>query len=327
MKALVLENYNASFVLKDIDKPASKPGEVLVKVKASGINPLDLKIKAGQAAHAHTQLPAILGIDMAGVVEAVGEGITPFKPGDRVFGMTGGIAGIPGSLAEYASVDAALLAKMPANISFKQAAALPLVLITAWEALVDKANVGPGKTVLIHGGAGGVGHIAVQLAVARGAKVFTTVSHENESLITGYGAIPIFYKESSVEEYVNQRTNGDGFDIVLDTVGGAVLDDSFRAVKRYTGHAVSILGWGTHSLAPLSFRGGTYSGVFTLYPLISGEGRAHHGQILADAGRLIEAGKLLPNVDERTFGLADVEEAYAIQAAGGSRGKLVVDID
>jgi NADPH:quinone reductase len=326
MKALLLSAYNTPYQLVELPTPVAGPRQVLVRIAASGINPLDLKIKSGLAGHAQTKLPAILGIDMAGTVEAVGEGVTGFRPGDEVYGMTGGIAGVPGSLAEYAAVDAALLALKPKNLSMRQAATLPLVLITAWEGLVDRAHVGPGKTVLIHGGAGGVGHIAVQLAVAKGAAVFATVTPGRNELIEGYGAVPIDYTRMSVEEYMLEYTGGEGFDIVLDTVGGAVLDTSFKAAKRYTGHVVSILGWGSHSLAPLSFRGATYSGVFTLYPLISGKGRAHHGEILREAARLAEAGKLLPLLDNRRFTLDTVDEAYDAAASRGVAGKLVVDV-
>jgi NADPH:quinone reductase len=326
MKALLLSAYNAPYQLVEMPTPVAGPRQVLVRIAASGINPLDLKIRMGLAGHAQTKLPAILGVDMAGTVEAVGEGVTGFRPGDEVYGMTGGIAGVPGSLAEYAAVDAALLALKPKNLSMRQAAALPLVLITAWEGLVDRAHVGPGKTVLIHGGAGGVGHIAVQLAVAKGAAVFSTVTPERNELIEGYGAVPIDYTRMSVEEYMLEYTGGEGFDIILDTVGGAVLDTSFKAAKRYTGHVVSILGWGSHSLAPLSFRGATYSGVFTLYPLISGKGRAHHGEILREAARLAEGGKLLPLLDNRRFTLDTIDEAYDAAASGGIAGKLVVDV-
>jgi NADPH2:quinone reductase len=326
MRALLLEEFNTPYRLVELPTPVAGQRQVLVRIAASAINPLDLKIMVGLAGHAQTKLPAILGIDMAGVVEAVGEGVTGFRPGDEVYGMTGGIAGVPGSLAEYAAVDQQLLALKPKNLSMRQAAALPLVFITAWEGLVDRAQVGPGKTVLIHGGAGGVGHIAVQLAVARGAEVFATVTPGKNELIDGYGAIPIDYTRMSVEEYMLEYTGGDGFDIVLDTVGGAVLDASFKAAKRYTGHVVSILGWGTHSLAPLSFRGATYSGVFTLYPLISGKARAHHGEILREASHLAEAGLILPLLDSRHFTLDTIAEAYDAMASRGVDGKLVVDV-
>ena len=328
MKALVLNGFNTPFELKEIAKPVAQKGEVLVKIMASGVNPLDLKIKSGQAAHAQPKMPgAILGIDMAGVVVAVGEDVNAFAVGDEVYGMVGGIAGVQGTLSEYAAVDADLLAIKPANLTFKEAAALPLITITAWEALVDRANIGPGSTVLVHGGAGGVGHIAIQIAVSKGAAVYTTVSPEQAAVVRNYGAIPIDRTKYDVEGYVAEFTKGEGFDVILDTIGGAVLDASFTAVKRYTGHVVSILGWGSHSLAPLSFRGASYSGVFTLYPLISGNGRRHHGEILTETTKLIQAGKMRPVVDERTFSLETIDEAYKAMEDGSAKGKIVISIN
>lgn len=327
MKALILENFNEAYVLKEIDQPIAGKGQVLVKIKASGVNPIDLKINVGQAAHAKTTLPAILGIDMAGIVEAVGEGVTRFKVGDEVYGMTGGIAGVQGSLAEYAAVDADLLAIKPKNLSMHEAAAIPLIFITAWEGLVDRANVKEGKKVLIHGGAGGVGHIAIQIAKARGAQVFSTVDPDKNELILSYGATPIDYLKSSVEDYVKEHTKGEGFDIIYDTVGGEILDASFKAARQYLGHVLSILGWGTHSIAPLSFHGATYSGVFALYPLISGKGRAHHGEILAEATKLIESGKVIPLVDAQQYTLESIKDAYQAQEHRTAKGKIVIDVD
>jgi NADPH2:quinone reductase len=130
-----------------------------VRIKASGVNPLDLKIRSGSAPHARHPLPAILGMDLAGIVEQVGPGVTGFKAGDEVYGLTGGIGGLQGSLAEFAAVDADLLARKPSSLDMREAAAVPLVVITAWEGLVDRANVQAGQTVLIHG-AGGVGQMA-----------------------------------------------------------------------------------------------------------------------------------------------------------------------
>lgn len=326
MKALILENHNAPFVLKDIADPIPGREEVLVRIMASGINPLDLKIRAGQAAHAKVPLPAVLGIDMAGIVEKVGEGVTGFKPGDEVYGMTGGVGGVQGSLAELAAVDARLLALKPTNLSMREAAAIPLSFITAWEGLVDRADVREGKTVLIHGGSGGVGHIAVQLAVARGATVFATDRGGKKDLIESYSASAIDFTTVTVEEYVQEYSGGEGFDIVYDTVGGATLDASFRAVKIYTGHAVSVLGWGTHSLAPLSFRAATYSGVFTLLPLLSGKGRAHHGDIMKEATALIETGKVTPLMDVNTYTMETVEAAYKAMEERTARGKVVIGI-
>jgi NADPH2:quinone reductase len=325
MKALILTDFNTPYQLQEIEKPVAGNGEVLVKIMASGINPLDLKIQAGQAAHAKAVLPAILGIDMAGIVEAVGKGVTGFKLGDEVYGMTGGIAGVQGSLAQYAAVDADLLALKPSGLTMKQAAALPLIFITAWEGLVDRAQVSTDKTVLIHGGAGGVGHIAVQIAKALGAKVFATVAPKDFDLIKSYGATPIDYN-TPVEGYVQQHTQGEGFDIILDTVGGAVLDSSFKAAKQYTGHVASILGWGNHALAPLSFRGATYSGVFTLYPLISGKNRKQHGEILRKAAEMVDNKQLRPIVDQENYTLETIGAAYDAITNGKTKGKVVVFI-
>jgi len=326
MKALILNTFGAPYEIADIPQPQPQKGEVLVKIAASGVNPLDLKIKAGQAAHAKVTLPAILGIDMAGTVVATGEGVTTFAPGDEVYGMTGGVAGVQGSLAEYAAVDASLLAKKPANLTMLEAAALPLILITAWEGLVDRAGVSPGKTVLVHGGAGGVGHIAIQLAKAKGAEVFTTVKPSRHALAQKFGATPIDYTRLSVEEYVKAYTGGEGFDIVYDTLGGETLDNSFKAVRTYLGHVVSILGWGTHSLAPLSFRGASYSGVFTLLPLITGRGRAHHGEILKQAATLAEAGQLRPLLDPINYTMDTIEDAYTAMQNRTAEGKIVISL-
>ncbi|MBR0832883.1 zinc-dependent alcohol dehydrogenase family protein [Bradyrhizobium manausense] len=324
MRASVLETHNAPLRLSTISMPEIGPREVLVHVRASGVNPLDTKIHAGTAAHARHPLPAIPGIDLAGVVEQTGREVSRFKAGDEVYGMTGGVGGVQGSLAEFAAVDADLLALKPANLSVREAAALPLIFITAWEGLIDRAALKEGQKVLIHGGAGGVGHVAIQIARAIGADVFATGSLAQRATIERFGATFID-RDTAVEAYVADHTGGRGFDVVYDTVGGKVLDLSFAAVRRF-GHVVSALGWGTHALAPLSFRAATYSGVFTLLPLLSGEGRAHHGEIMAEATRLAEAGKLLPLLDARRFTMESVGEAYALIRAHAAKGKLVVDI-
>ena len=326
MKALVLKNYGEPFVLKNIDCPKPKEGEVLVQIRAASVNPLDTKIKTGNAGHAKTELPAILGIDMAGVVIQVGKGVIGFKAGDEVYGMTGGIAGVQGSLAEYAAVDADLLALKPTNLTMQEAAAVPLGFITAWEGLVDRAKITEDKTVLIHGGTGGVGHIAVQIAVAKGATVFATDVAARKEIVEDFGATAIDYMTESVEEYMARHTAGEGFDIVFDTVGGPTLDASFKATKTYHGHVVSILGWGTHSIAPLSFRGATYSGVFTLLPLITGKHRAHHGEIMREATALIEAGKIKPIIDPTNYSFETIEAAYKAVETGTANGKVIITI-
>jgi NADPH:quinone reductase len=322
MKTYVVEVANGPFQEIEAMKPKPLRGHVLVKISASGVNPLDTKIRAGQAGHAKQPLPAVLGLDMAGIVQDVGPGVTAFQPGDEVFGMIGGVGGMQGTLAEYISADAALLAPKPKTLNMQQAAALPLVAITAWEGLVDRAKVHAGQTVLVHAGAGGVGYAAVQIALAFGAKVYATVSQDKRSLVEDLGSTSID-RNQMVEEYVRACTAGEGFDIVYDTLGGAVLDASFAAVKRYTGHAVSCLGWGSHALAPLSFRGATYSGVFTLFPLLSGVGRAHHGEILREISKLAEKNKIQPRLATEQFGRDDIAAAYDL-VARGSKGKVVV---
>jgi len=324
MKAAVLETYGAPFRISDIPVPEPGPAEVLVRIAASSVNPLDTKIHAGAAAHARHPLPAILGIDLAGTVEAVGAAVTGFRPGDEVYGMVGGVGRLQGTLAEYAAVDADLLAVKPANLLMPEAAALPSVLITAWQGLVDRMTIGADETLLIQGGAGGVGHIAIQLARHFGAKVFATGSRHSRTVIERLGATFIDRSEP-VADYVLRLTGGRGFDRVYDTVGGEALDASFQAVRRF-GHVVSCLGWGTHTLAPLSFKEATYSGVFTLPPLLSGEGRRHHREILEKAKPLVESGQLIPVLDERRFTLNNMCDAYRIVKAGAARGKLVVEI-
>ncbi len=325
MKAAILESHGAPFRVTDVAQPIAGPGEVLVRIAASGVNPLDVKISEGAAAHAKQPLPAILGIDLAGTVESVGPGVTTFRKGDEVYGMTGGVGGHQGSLAEFTAVDARLLAPKPSNLSMREAAALPLIFITAWEGLVDRAGVKAGQKVLVQGGAGGVGHVAIQIAKAFGAEVSATESEPKRALVEQLGARFVDYRSETVENYVQRLTTGKGFDLVYDTAGGATLDASFKAIRRF-GHVVSALGWGNHALAPLSFKAGTYSGVFTLLPLLTGEGREHHGEILREATKLIEAGKVMPILDSRRFTLETVGDAHAAIRDRSAKGKLVVEI-
>lgn len=323
MQAAILEQYGADFRVGELPRPAPAPGEVLLRVAASAVNPLDLKIRAGLAEHARHPLPAILGIDMAGIVEQVGAGVQAFKVGDAVYGMTGGVGGVQGSLAQYAAVDARLLSHKPARFDLRESASLPLAFITAWEGLVDRAKLQAGQTVLVQG-SGGVGNAVIQLARALGAQVFAVGAAARAEAIRSWGATPID-RDTPVEDYVRDHTQGAGFDIVFDTAGGASLDASFRAVKRF-GHVTSALGWGTHALAPLSFRAASYSGVFTLLPLLTGVGREHHGFILGEITRLANEGRIVPQVDPRHFSLASVADAYALQERQQAQGKLVVDV-
>ena len=325
MWAYRVERPDGPFQKDEVARPQPGVREVLVRIHASSVNPLDLKIRAGKASHAKQPLPATLGLDMAGVVEEVGPGVTSFQPGDEVYGMVGGVGGMQGTQAEYVAADADLLAHKPRKLSMREAAALPLITITAWEGLVDRAKVREGQSVLVHAGAGGVGYVAIQLARSFGARVFATVSSEKTQIVEALGAAAIDYKRFSPDQYVTEATGGAGFDIVYDTVGGPTLDASFVAVKRYTGHVVSCLGWGTHALAPLSFRGATYSGVFTLMPLLTGRDRAHHGKILTSAAALADAGKLRPLLNAQAFAVDRITEAYEV-VGSSPVGKVVLEV-
>ena len=171
MLAAIAESAQAPLAVRHIARPVPAKGQVLVRVHAAGVNPLDTKIATGAGAHARQTLPAVLGLDLAGTVVELGEAVEGFSPGQEVFGMAGGIGGAQGTLAEYIAVDARLIAEKPQALGMREAAALPLAFITAWEGLVDRANVRASQRVLIHGGAGGVGQGAVQLARAGGGDV------------------------------------------------------------------------------------------------------------------------------------------------------------
>lgn len=325
MKALFTNTYESDFVTTEIAKPSPKKGEVLVKIHASGVNPIDNKIRLGLSPYASPVLPAILGTDLAGVIEEIGEGVTEFKVGDEVYGLAGGVLGVQGTLAEYTAVDADLLAKKPKNLTMKEAAGIPLVLLTAWEGLIDRAKVKKGDKVLVHAGAGGVGHMVVQLAKIFGADVYATVSSQKAEIVKGFGATSIDYKTETVENYVNQYTDGKGFDIIYDTVGGQSLDESFSAIRHY-GQIASCYAFGTHTLATGSLRSASLHGVFVLHPMIGNEGRKHHGDILKEATKLIEEGKLKPLIDSRKFTLDNAMEAHKAVSDGSSIGKIVIDI-
>lgn len=324
MHALIVDAPNGPFRAIDLPIPQAGSGEVVVRVLASGINPLDTKIRAGAAAHARHPLPAVLGIDLAGIVDHVGAGVQHIAPGDAVWAMAGGVGGVSGTMAEYVAVDASLVSRKPANLSMREAAALPLAVITAWEGMVDNANVQAGDAVLVIGAAGGVGHVAVQIALARGAVVYGIAGADAADYLHSIGAVPIS-RDTPVEAYVKEFTDGRGFDVVYDCAGA--LDAAFHAVRQH-GRVTSALGWGTVSLAPLSFRSASYSGVFTLRPLLGGEGRRAHGLILDQARVLAEQGKLVPRMDERRFTLteADAEAAHQLVGSGAVQGKLVLEL-
>src|SRR6202011_4421145 len=179
----LVETPGEKFTESEVPIRSLQSNEVLVRIAASGVNPLDTKIRAGKATHAKQPLPAVLGLDMAGTVEEAGSGVTTFRVGEEVYGLVGGVGGRQGTLAEFVIADAGLLAREPGNLSFREAAAVPLLTITAWEGLVDRAQVHATEKVLIHAGAGGVGHVAVQIARAFEAEVFATVSPSKKDIV------------------------------------------------------------------------------------------------------------------------------------------------
>ncbi|MBC8350299.1 MAG: zinc-dependent alcohol dehydrogenase family protein [Verrucomicrobia bacterium] len=326
MKAIILHAHGGPelFRIEDRPKPEIKPGHVLIRVAASSVNPVDFKIRQGLIPIG-PELPGILHGDMSGTVEEVGEGVEGFTEGDEVYGCIGGFKDLPGVLADYALADARLLARKPTNLSMIEAAALPLVTITAWNALMDRAQVSEGQRVLVHAAAGGVGHIALQIAKAAGAEVHVTASSEEKiALGRELGAdVGINYKEATVEEYVAAHTNGEGYDVVFDTVGTTRLDDSFQAAK-IGGTVVSIAARSTHDLTHVHVRALTLHVVFMLLPLARNIGREHHGAILRQATQLVEAGKLRPHLHTEVFPFERVGDAHALLESGGTFGKIVL---
>lgn len=324
---MVIEKFGGAdaFHEREVPNPILKPGHVLIRVAATSVNPLDCKVRSGFFHPITHPFPAILHGDVAGTVSAVGGGVSKFKVGDEVYGCAGGIGSYQGSLAEFMLADADLLAHKPKKLTMRQAAALPLVAITAWEALIDRAKIREGQNVLIHAGTGGVGHIAIQLAKWKKAKVYTTVSSEEKgSMAKSLGADElIFYKKESVEEYLQRCTGGAGFDVVFDTLGNATLDASMQAISHF-GHVVSILGGSTHDLTPLFRKNGTLHMVIMLAPLLSGAGRSAQGKILETVAELADRGLIRPLLDAHVFNFTQVGKAHGHLESGKAVGKIVL---
>ena len=327
MKAQVIKKFGnpTVFEIAEVPKPEAIFGHVIIQVKATSVNPIDTKVRGGAVPAVAPEFPAVLHGDVAGVVVDVGEGVTEFKAGDEVFGCAGGFKGTGGALAEYMLADAQLLAPKPKNLTMSQAAALPLVTITAWESLYNRANVQNGQTVLIHAATGGVGHVAIQLAKLAGAKVFTTASSEEKlSIGKRMGAdVAINYREQTVDEYVKEHTGGKGFDVVFDTVGGENLDRSFQAAATY-GTVLAIAARSSHDLSPLHAKALSLHITFMLLKVMNKEQRQEYGKILREVSNLVEEGKLQPLVDERTFNFDQVKEAHSLLESNKAIGKIVL---
>lgn len=317
--------------LQEIPDPQIKSDtEILVRLKATGINPIDTKLRS-RGTFYPDQMPAILGCDGAGIVEKVGSQVKKFQVGDGVYFCQGGLGAESGNYAELIVVDEKFASLKPQSLSFVEAAAAPLVLITAWEALYDRGRLQPGQKVLIHGGAGGVGHVAIQLALLQGAEVATTVSSADAAaVVQELGAdLVINYKENNFVEKVLEWTGGEGVDLAFDTVGDQVFYQTVFAVKNY-GDLVTILEPDPKlgNLKEARLKNLRISLELMLTPML--QARIHdqldQTKILQQCARLIDEGKLKILVNQ-TFPLAAASEAHKVLEAGGMKGKLVLTME
>ncbi|PXW89726.1 NADPH2:quinone reductase [Nitrosomonas sp. Nm84] len=331
MKAVYFEQGGPVSVLRYGDVKSPGPcgdHQVLVHIKAIGINPIDTKIRAAPERFP-VSFPVIPGCDGAGIVQTVGRHVQNFKPGDEVYFSQPGLNGRQGTYAEYALVDASLLALKPRSLSFEQAAAVPLVFITAWEALHDRTHITSGQTILIHAGAGGVGHAAIQLAKRIGAKVITTVSSdEKANFVRHLGADKIVnYQTQDVVAEVLQWTAGKGVDIAFDTIGASVLQSCFSCVKYY-GDVVTILqpepdtNWNDARLRNVRF-----SLELMLSPVLMEleDAKLHQADILRQCAALFDENKLTIEIAQR-FDLAEAATAQHFLEQSHPLGKLVLTI-
>ncbi|GGX94651.1 zinc-binding dehydrogenase [Massilia dura] len=318
MKAITLNSFGGpdAFELRDVPRPAPGAGQVLVRVHATSINPLDYQVRRGDYRD-HVPLPAITGHDVSGVVEEVGAGVTAFVPGDEVW-YTPRIFDGPGSYAEYHVADESIVGKKPASLSHLEAASLTLVGGTAWEALAVRAQLRAGESILIHGGAGGVGHVAIQVAKAIGARVFTTARSEQFEFVRGLGAdVVIDYRNEDHVEVVMRETAGEGVDVIFDTIGGDTLSRA-PDVLAQLGRVVTIVDTAQpQNLVQAWGKNASYHFVFT---------RQNRGK-LDELGALVERGQLRPHVGA-TYSLADIPLAHARLESrdSGLRGKIAIAV-
>ncbi|MBV9866990.1 MAG: zinc-dependent alcohol dehydrogenase family protein [Abitibacteriaceae bacterium] len=315
MRAMIIPRFGGPEVFEEceVDKPTPGAGQLLVRVIASGTNPVDAKLRAN-GTWANLEPPVILGSDASGVVEQVGAGVTEFKLGDEVF-YTAEIFGNPhGTYAEYNVVDASIVAPKPGKISYLEAAAVPLAGGTAWEAIVARLQVRPGETVLIHGGAGGVGSFAIQLAKIAGARVLVTAGPANQTTLSELGVdVPIDYKNDDPIQIALEETNGVGVDAVFDTVGGDLISRSLEATRPFgrLAHILSVEG----SLTSAYMKNLTLHGIFL----------TRERPRLEKLGHLLERDQLKPLVDA-VLPLAQVQQAHERLDSGHGRGKVVLKI-
>ena len=332
MKAIAFNAPGDPSVLQVQEWPQPKiqtSTELLVRLKAAGVNPIDTKLRSRGTFHPE-QMPAILGCDGAGIVEAIGDEVQRFQVGDEVYFCDGGIGAQPGNYAQFTTIDERFVAPKPVSLSFAEAAAAPLVLITAWEALYDRAQLGSNQQVLIQAGAGGVGHVAIQLAKLRGARVCTTVSTEAKAaLVQELGAeTVIFYPQADVVEVALAWSSGEGVDVGFDTVGGATFYQTIEAVKPY-GDVVTLLEPGPEgNWKTARQRNHRISYELMLTPMLQGLATAqqHQAQILADCSRLFDAGQLQIHLSQ-TFPLTEAAAAHQLLQTGSMSGKISLVIE
>ncbi|WP_223837846.1 NADP-dependent oxidoreductase [Streptomyces venezuelae] len=309
MQAVTQTGFGGPEVLRltETARPEPGPAEVLVRIHAAALNPTDVWHRATGGLAGAGAPPVPLGWDLSGTVEAVGIGVTLFAPGDEVFGMPRHPAPA-GTHAEYATSPARHLVHKPAALDHVQAAALPLAALTAWQALVDTAGVRPGQRVLVHAAAGGVGHLAVQIAKAKGAYVIGTASAAKHELVRSFGADEVIdYRTTAFEEAVTD------IDIVIDTIGGAYGPRSLRTL-RPGGIVVSLASPAEAALAaqaePLGLR--------AVFMAVEAD---HAG--MREIAALAESGRLRPHIAE-TFPLAEAAKAHELSASGRTTGKIVL---
>lgn len=307
MKAAIVKAYGSKIEVTDIAQPVLLADSLMIEVYATSVNPVDNLIRAGyMKAMLPLPLPYTVGNDVSGVVTAVGNDVIGFKVGDAVFARPQSMQS--GTFAEFVVVKATDAAHKPANLSHGQAASLPLVALTAWQALVNKGNLQRGQKVLIHAGSGGVGSIAIQLAKHLGATVATTTSSDNVAMVRTLGADTVIdYQSQKFEDIVHD------YDLVFDTLGGATREKSYSVLKK-GGLLVSII-------APPDTSGtaeklGVKSEVFFMWP---------SGTQLAQIGKLAEQGIIKPLID-KTFSLDQAQEAFDYSQSGRAKGKIVVAI-
>ena len=331
MRVIEMREAGDPSVLTVVERPKptlDEPTDLLVRLEAAGVNPIDTKLRNGGVL-LPDGLPAVLGCDGAGVVEAVGDGVTRFKTGDAVWFCHGGVGGPVGNYAEYTRLNESFAETKPTSLDFVQAAAAPLALITAWEALYDRAGLSKGKTVLIHAGAGGVGHLAIQLARLAGARVAATVSGpEKAEFVHSLGAeYAINYREENLVEAVMDWTEGLGVDVALDTVGPDVFRATIPAMAHY-GDLITILDPGPGiDLQEARNRNLRIGFELMLTPMLRNlpEARAHQGEILRRCAEWIDGGEISIHVS-KTFPLNQAAVAHRLLEEGHSQGKLALVI-